>query len=290
MTGPGTANPASQGIMLMLGAILCFSLMDACAKELSDSLPIPQILWARYAGQTTLVLLFLNRRVPAELRTKRVGLHLLRTAFILIATAMFFTGLAHIGLAEATAIISLNPVFMTLGAALILGETLGRRRLFGIAAALVGALLVIKPGSDVFTAFAILPLIGAVCLSGFALTSRYLGTSESIWTSMLYTGLISSTLLTAIQPFFWVTPSGSVMLLMLALAFSGAIGQFLMISALMRAEASQVAPFIYSGLIFATLWGVLFFGEYPDVLTLTGGLVIILAGIYVWYRETRATS
>ncbi|WP_372605042.1 DMT family transporter [Actibacterium sp.] len=275
---------------MMLGAILCFSLMDANAKALAHTVGTPQTLWARYTGQTVLVVLMLNRHVPRLLRTRQPLIHILRTAFILGGTTFFFFGLGKIGLAEATAIMGLNPVFITLGAALFLGEKLGPRRIGGIAAALIGAMLIIKPGSSVFTPYAILPLCAAICLTGFALTARYMGKSESIWTAMLYTGLISSVLLGVMIPFFWVPPSGSDVVRLAVVAVCGGVGQFLMISALMRAEAGQVAPFIYSGLIFATVWGILFFGEFPDLLSLTGGLVIILAGIYVWYRETHSAS
>ena len=180
------ALPAAQtnarAIGLMIGAIVLFTTMDAVAKGLLDRYPTPQVIWARFTGQLLLVLLILRGRVGPALRTRYPVLHLARSACQFGATALFFTSLGYIGLAEATALTDLNPVLITLGAAVFLGEKFGPRRMLGVLAAMVGAMIIIRPGFGVFTPAAFLPIGAAVCYTGNALLTRFIGAQESVWT------------------------------------------------------------------------------------------------------------
>lgn len=277
----------SRAIVFMIAAILCFSLMDACVKALAPQTGVIPALWARYAGQMALVLVLLAPRLRSTARTAFPGLQLARSLLLMGATAFFFTGLTQMPLSEAAALMATNPVFITLGAALFLGERLGLRRLAGIGAAILGALIVIRPGSAVFSPAALFPLVAAVCYSGYALLTRKVGPQESVWTSLLYTGLVGGVLLTLLVPLFWVTPDGRGALLMAGVAGLGTAGQLLLIRAFSQGEAGMLAPYSYVGLIFAALWSTIFFSELPDIWTICGTLVIAGAGLYVWHRETR---
>lgn len=247
-----------------------------------------QAVWARYAGQTLLVTLLVLPRIRRVAKTRYPGLQFLRSVFLLGGTTAFFFGISHLGLAEATAIMDINPMLITLGAALFLGEKFGIRRAAGVTAALIGALIVIRPGSDVFSPAALFPFVAAFCYATFVLITRRVGRDEDVWTSLFYTAIFGAVLLSAVVPFVWSTPTVPVMLMMGAIALAGALGQLLMIRALSEAEASAVAPFSYIGLLFAAIWGVLFFAEYPDVYTYVGGAIIVLAGLYVWHRERQS--
>lgn len=271
----------------MIATMFFFSVMDAMAKEVAHRTDTVMAIWARYAGQTVVVAILVAPRMKSVLKTRYPGLQLLRSVFLLIATTFFFFGFVIIGLANAAAIMSLNPVLITLGAALVLGERFGPRRAIGVGAALIGALIIIRPGSEVFSSAALLPLCAAVAYSGYALTTRFVGRDEDAWTSLLYTAAFGSIILTAVVPFFWVPPDLTAILLMLVLGSVGALGHFCLIRALMVAEASAIAPFTYFGLLFAIFWGMIVFGEYPDQYTYIGALVIVAAGHYVWYRETQ---
>lgn len=276
----------TKAILLMIGAIFVFTVMDATAKELSSRVGVLQAVWARYTGQAVMVVLIVLPRISSVARTRYPGLQLARSVILLGATASFFTGISHIGLAEATAIMDINPVLITLGAALFLGERLGPRRAIGIAVSLVGALIIIRPGSGVFSPYALFPLAAAFFYTAYNLVTRYVGMNEDPWTSLLYTAAFGAVILTAMVPFYW-TPldltSGG---LVLMLACAGTASQWMLIRSLSLGEASMLAPFAYVALIFATLWGALFFDEYPDLWTIVGALVIVVAGIYVWHRET----
>ena len=286
-TFPKTTGSTSRAIGLMVTAILLFTMMDAVAKGLLSRYPTPQVIWARFTGQLIFVLLILRGRVGPVLRTRFPWLHLARCACQFGATGLFFTALGYIGLAEATALTDTNPVLITLGAALFLGERLGPRRLIGVATAMLGAMIIIRPGFGVFTLAALLPIGAAICYSGNALITRFVGRNENAWTSMIYASLFGSVVLGGVQPFIWTAiPPGDWLLF----GLMGALGtgaQLCLIRSFSTAEASVVAPFAYLGIVFAAIWGALIYSEYPDFWTIVGALVIIAAGLYVWHREAR---
>ncbi|MCF3596203.1 DMT family transporter [Rhodobacteraceae bacterium LMO-12] len=279
-------SPKAGAILLMIAAIFMFSSMDALAKLLAQRIGTMPTLWVRYLGQTLLVFVLVAPRLRSVLRTRYPRLQLARSVYLMGATVFFFFGISNIGLAEAAAIMSTNPLFITLGAAVFLGEKFGLRRAMAIAAACIGAFLVIRPGADVFTPYSLLPLGAAVCYSAYALTTRFVGRDEDAWTSLFYTALFGAVVLTAAVPFFWQPLSPGDLPIMLGIALCGTLGQLALIRALMAGEAAMLAPFAYFGLLFSTFYGASIFGDFPDSLTIAGGLVIAGAGIYVWYRET----
>jgi len=286
MTEASVLRVQNRAILLMIAAILCFSLMDATVKALAPRVGVLPALWARYAGQMALVLVLVAPRLRHVVRARYPGLQFLRSLMLLCATAFFFTGISRIALSEAAALMAINPVLITLGAAMFLGEALGPRRLAGIIAALCGALIIIRPGSDVFQPAALYPLAAAACYSCYALLTRRVGAGEDVWTSLFYTGLVGTVLLSLFVPFAWTAPDTIAIGLMVLVACFGTIGQLALIRAFSMGEAAMLAPYSYTGLIFAALWGAAFFGEFPDIWTICGALVIAAAGLYVWHRET----
>lgn len=281
-------GPNGAGILFMLLAIFCFTLMDANVKGLVDRYPAPMLVWIRFLGQLILVLILLRHRFFTHLRSQYIRVHVARAVTQIGATALFFTSLAYIGLAEATALIDVNPVLITLGAAVFLGERLGPRRLFGVGAALVGALIIIRPGAGLFSLAALLPLAGAVSYAANALITRWIGPKESAWTSMVFTSVICTAMASLSLPFVWEPIASPDLPTFALVGLLGTIAQLCIIRAFTLAEASSVAPFAYVGIIFAACWGIFFFDTYPDRWTVLGALVIVAAGLYVWHRETRA--
>lgn len=276
----------TQAILLMLGAILCFSLMDVLAKVLTQNTGLGQTLWARYAGQCLIVLMLIGHRKDvwkAQFPLLQIG----RSVMLLAATGFFFSGIAAVGLASATALMNVNPVLITLGGALLLRERLGPWRAVGIVSSLAGAIIIIRPGAQVFTPAILLPLGGAICYAGYSLATRFVGQRESVWTSLLYTGLVGGLLTTVALPFLWQPLSPGDFAMMIGIGAVGTLGQLALIQAFSKAEAGAIAPFAYASLIFASVWGMLFFGTYPDGWTIAGSLIIALSGIFVWHRETR---
>jgi drug/metabolite transporter (DMT)-like permease len=290
-------SQVTRGVALMITAILLFSTMDAVAKGLIQRYPAPQVIWTRFFGQFLLVLVilgpgFFQPRLPSlgtVLRTRFPVLHFWRSASQLGATSFFFLSLPHIGLAEATAIADTNPVLITLGAALFLGEKLGPRRVAGVVAALIGALIVIRPGAGIFTWWALMPVGCAISYATSALLTRKIGAQESVWASMVYAALFGTIAAGAVLPFVWEPVAAEDIWKFILIGGLGTGAQLCIIRSFSITEAGIVAPFSYLGIIFATFWGAILFGQWPDHWTVIGALVIVSAGLYVWHRENRAT-
>ena len=198
----GNKSLVGTAILLQVGAILCFSLMDACVKALVSQTGVLPALWARYAGQMLIVTLLILPRFRTVVRTNRLGTQITRSIALMGATGFFFLGLTYLALADNAALMSINPVLVTLGAALFLGESLGPRRIVGIVVALLGAAIVMRPGSGVFTLAAIFPLLAACCYTTYALLTRKVGRDENVWTSLFYTGLVGTLILSCVVPCF----------------------------------------------------------------------------------------
>ena len=277
----------SQAVVLMLTGIFCFALMDAGAKFLTGSIGLLMALWARYAGQSVIVLMLVARRKNVW-KARHPYLQVARSVLLLSATGFFFSSIHALGIPMATALMELNPVLITLGGAFFLRELLGPQRIIGIAVSLVGALIIIRPGFQTFQIEMLYPLIAATCYAAYSLATRFVGKNEDVWTSLLYTGMVGGILTTLALPFFWVTPSVDAIAVMIGIACVGTTGQLFIIRSFSKAEAGAVAPFAYAGLVYAAVLSILFYGEYPDEWTILGSLVIALAGIYVWHRENKA--
>ena len=270
----------------MLGAVFLFTVMDAIAKQLTKEVGLIQTIWVRYTGQALLVFLIVLPRLREVAKSQYPKLQLLRSVVLMAATCLFFLSISKIGLAEATAIMDINPVLITLGAFLFLGEQIGPRRILGIIASMIGALIIIRPGTDVFTVYAVLPLVAAVCYTTYNLTTRFVCNRESPWTSLLYSALFGAVVFSCMVPFFWQPVSLFSAGLMVLLSLCGTFSQLFLIRALAIGEASLLAPFAYVGLIYATIWGLVFFGEFPDKWSILGAIIIAISGFYVWYRDT----
>jgi drug/metabolite transporter (DMT)-like permease len=283
-----TLAPTQQGIVTMMIAMVTLSLMDSVAKSLTFRYDPMQVVWARYACSSLVVGIVLAPRLRTLLVTKHLKLQLVRSAFLFATTYAFFTSISKLGLAEVVAIFDVNPLIVTIFAFIFLKEPVGPRRLIGVGLGLVGALIIIRPGSEVFSFFAILPLLGAFSFAAYVITTRFLGRAEHILTSLIYTTLIGTIAATILVPPVWVTPAPIDAAMMLSMGFIGSAGQYLLIRAFTLAEAGAVAPFSYVGMIFAVTFGYLFFDQLPDAMTVLGALVITCSGIYVWHRENQA--
>ncbi|MEO1687969.1 MAG: DMT family transporter, partial [Pseudomonadota bacterium] len=254
MTAPRAPRALLQGetggVLLVVASIFVFSVMDLAVKHLTVTHDPLQVVWARFTSQCVWAFLLLAPRVPRLMRTNRPGLHVLRSAFIFGASFSFFTALANMPLAEAIAIFQVAPLIITALAFFVLREPVGPRRWGGVAAGFLGAMIIIRPGGDVFTWHSVLPLIAAGCYAGYAVTTRFVGTTESPWTSFLYTGLFGALAASLALPFTWTTPTPMGAALMATFGMLGGIGHLCLILALQRASASVVAPFTYLALVF----------------------------------------
>ena len=272
-------------ILLMIGAVFCFASMDATAKYLMKEIGPAQTIWARYTVQAILVTVLILPKINVYGRTKYPKLQFLRSVALMMATTLFFFAFSRLGLAEASAIFNISPVLITLGAFLFLREHIGPRRVIGILVSLLGALIIIRPGSGVFTIYAILPLGAAIFYSTYSLATRFVGTDESPWTSLFYSAIFGAICYSIYIVFNWNPMSNNALLLTTIIGLFGTAGHLCLIRAFTLGEASLVAPFIYTNLLFTTIWGFVLFGNFPDFWTIVGAVIIVAAGIYVWVRD-----
>ena len=268
----------------MVAGVFCMASMDVMAKILGHSIPVAQIVWLRFVSQALLVGggLIIARR--ALFTSAHIKLHMLRGLATTFSSYMFFLGIIYLPLADATALIQLGPVMVTLGAVFVLGETIGRRRIVAIAVAFLGAMLIIRPGSSVMSPASAFPMLGAVGFTVYALATRFVR-SDGPWTALFLQGVFGTMFSSLLVPFFWQPIALADAPAVAALVGFGILGHLLMIRAFAAAPAGDIAPYGYAGLLFAVTFGLLLFGETPDGVTLLGAVVIVTAGIYVWYRE-----
>lgn len=278
---------ALRGILLMIAAVGFFVSMDTIAKYLSRWYPVPLIVWARYVANLAVLLAFLAARGELRLlRTARPGLQFARGLLLALATLLFFTSLSVLPLADANAIGFAMPLFVAALAVPMLGERLEVPRLIAILVGLAGALIIVRPGSDLFTPYALLPLGMAVCNALYQILTRKLAGVEPPLTSLVWGAIVGAVLLSAAAPFVWVSPqAASHGALIVAIGVLASVGHFLLIKAYEFAGASLLAPFTYTALIWAMLSGWLVFGDFPDGTSLVGMGIIVVSGLYLANRQ-----
>ena len=205
---------------------------------------------------------------------------------MLIATALFFTALRYLPLADAVAINFLAPLLVTAFSIPILKEKVGPRRWVAIAVGFVGAMVIIRPGSGAMHWAALLPLGTAVCYALYQILTRIAARTETTNTSLFWTSVFGVVATSIVVPFFWTQPTALAWGLMVALGTMYGLGHYLLIRGLELAPASVLSPFLYTQIIWAILLGLLIFGHFPDGYTWLGMAIVIGSGLYIWWRES----
>jgi drug/metabolite transporter (DMT)-like permease len=275
-----------RGILWFLFAILVFSTMDVVAKHLTAHYPIPQIVWARHTLPLLVLAVVLNRRLPGFLASQRVGLQLARSCLLLGASVCFYFALRVLTLADATAVTFVGPLLAVAMSVPLLGERVGPRRWTGVLIGFVGALIIIRPGTGVMEFAAFLPLGAAFCFALYQIATRRLRGIDGPVTTLTYTAVTGTVITSVIVPFFWILPDPTGWLLRGSLGILGTAGHFALIKAFESAPVSVIAPFDYTALIWAALFGLFIFNETLDTFTIVGALVITGSGLYILRRES----
>lgn len=277
------------GIVLMCLGVACLSVNDALAKALTASYSPVQILFLRNMIALPFAMLLAWRMGGAgALRSRRPFAHLARGVLWLGAAVLFFTSIMHLQLAEATALIFVAPLFITIMSALFLAEHVGWRRWSAVIAGFVGVLIVIRPGGASFQAVSLLPVATAFVYALLMLSARWLDPRESVWTLLLYLTGAGALLAALVAPFVWRDIQAEHIWLFVAISIFGTAGMTMMTQAFRFAPAALVAPLDYTALVWATALGWLIWSEVPDTATFVGAAVIIASGVIVILREYAA--
>lgn len=281
------ADNVAAGILWMLLTMVFFIGLDTAAKQLLLTYPLPQVMWGRFFFHLLVVVAVMGPRFMGHLRTGTPVLQGARSLLLLTTTGLFFAGVRTVPLAEASAIMFLSPVLMTVLSVPILGETVGARRWTGVIAGFTGAMIIIRPGSGFMETGAVLLLGAALFNAGYQLITRKIRAIDHPLTTLLYTAVAGTVVLSVAAPFAWVAPDWTGWGLMILTGVFGGVGHFCLIKAFQSAPAGAVAPFAYSGLVWATLSGFMVFGDLPDQWTAVGATVIAASGLYIFYRERK---
>lgn len=279
-----------RATLLMLAAVGLITVIDTINKYFTADLHAVQLVWGYFVGIfVTLCLYFLARRESLAdlLRTSQPKLQWLRSIFLVASIISLFIGLTYLPIAEATAIGFMSPLFLTALSVPILKERVGRHRWLAVIAGLIGVIIIVRPGGGIWHWASAMPFVGAICFALFQLITRMLALRERTDPTLFYTGLGGLLWSSALVPFFWTPPTAVHWLVFLGTGAMGAVAHICLIRAFVLAQASLLAPLNYSKLIWAALLGYLVFGDLPSLNTLAGGGVIIIAGVYVMYRESR---
>ena len=287
---PISLPPNVSGILIFTLGLSFIALADAMAKVLGESMPSPQVVWLYLVSVLVALFgyLFVTRQNFRQIaKTKKPGLQIARGLSILCSLTFIFGSLQFLPLAEATVINFTGPLFMVALAGPMLGEKVGWRRWAAVIVGLAGAMIVVRPGSEVFQWAALMPIASAVFFALFQLLTRKISVHDGTMTTLFYTQIVAASGAVLAAPFFW-TP---VTLYQLGFAFlAGCVGlaaHMCMFNAFRLADASLLAPINYTRIVASVLLGYWIFGDLPDFYTILGGAVIIGSGLFVIYRETR---
>ena len=280
-------NPLRRALPLFLLAGLCLSSLDATAKYLVRDHALFLVVWARYAGQMLVVTPFAWQRTgPRFWRTRHLALQLLRSAFLLAATLCFFGALRYLPLAEASSITFLAPIFVIVLSGPLLGERPNRARWIASIAGFIGILVLVRPGSAIFHPATLLLVVAALCNALYFLMTRKLA-GESAYTTLVYSALAGTVGLSLALP--WQFDGGTPPLrdaaLFLLLGLFAGLGHWFVIRAYLLAPASQLTPFTYLQMIWATLYGLVIFGQLPDRWSALGMTIIVASGLWLALQE-----
>jgi drug/metabolite transporter (DMT)-like permease len=294
MTDPQTAAaPAARlsgslrGALYMIGAGASFAAMIVIVRHLSAELHPFEIAFFRNLLGTVFMLPWVIRTGWGGLRTERIGLHMVRSLVGLAAMLCLFSAISLMPVAEVTALTFSAPLFATAGAALVLGETVRLRRWTATAIGFVGALIILRPGSEAMTPAALVALASAAFMAVALLTVKALSRTENPNAIVLYMGLMLTPLSLVPALFVWTAPAAGAWPWLVAMGLTATVGQVLMTRAFAAAEASAVLPFDFSRLVFVAVLGFALFGERPDLWTWIGAAVIVAATAYNAHRESR---
>ena len=269
------------GILLIVVATISFAVLDTVTKLGVKLAPVMMLLWGRYVFQAVVTFVM---RFPAQraglLRTPNPRFQLLRGVLLLITSTCSFVGLQYLPVGEFTAMVMLSPLVATAMAAAVLKNHVSPRRWALMVTGLVGVVLVVHPGGQVFSWALLFPVVMVTAYGWFQVLTSRLSGEENPYTTQFYTGLVGALLMCPIVVFSWsLAALQEHWAWFLIIGFLGTFGHLMLIRAYQRASAPVLTPYLYTQIAFATLSGWLVFDHMPDVLAWLGIAVIASSGV-----------
>ena len=283
------------GILLMLAFCVLAPVLDTASKLATAAIPVGQITTARFLVQGALMLpIALLMRLPLRIPGKTAALITLRAVFLIASTYGFVAGVQVMPIADALAIVFIEPFILLILGHILFGNPVGPRRIAASVIGFAGALLVIQPSLTHYGTAALYPLISAFCFAFYMLITQAIATGMHPVTQQLHTSIAGSLL--CLPVLFWangsglseldpVLPQGLNWLWLFGVGFWAAASHMCMTMALKCAPASTLAPLHYLEIVTAFTLGYLVFGDFPNALTWAGIAIIVASGLYIIHRE-----
>jgi len=268
-------------------AALGFTLMAALIKLAGSRLPVTQILFVRQIGMVLMLLPVMIRHYPDVVRTTRLDLQLTRIVFALIAMLCGFTAIINMPLADATALGFAKSFFVTIFAVIVLKESVGVYRWSAVAVGFIGVLIMLRPGTESFSLYGLLAVIGAASAGFVMVIIRLLSRTDAPNTILMFQAVGVAIVMVIPALIYWVPPTPKEWVILAAIGFVSYFAQIANIYAFKFGEASMLASLDYVRLIYAAAFGWLIFSQLPNVNTWIGAGIIVLASIYTVHRESR---
>ena len=279
-----------RGILwLSIGAFL-FSITDVVVKQLGRKFDPTELAFFRYGiGMIMLTPIFIKMGV-AELKTTRLGLHIVRMSLAMVAQLGIFITVINMPLADATAIFFSKPLFTTVVAVIVISEVVSGRRWIATIVGFVGVIIMIQPGADTINPIALIGVASALAFATANVLIRVLSKTEPPNRILFYYHVGGILVFTGPAIWFWTTPVGIEWVLLISIAVLTTIGMACFVRAFSAGEASAVGPIEYVRLIYAALFGYFLFSEIPSIWTGVGAALIIASAIYIARDEARKAS
>jgi drug/metabolite transporter (DMT)-like permease len=274
------------GISLMIASMAINSSKDGIAKLLASNYSPLTILFIQFIA-TSLILapVVIQKNGARYLVPNRLLPQMLRSLFVALGVGLFYWAINFINIADATAMLFVAPLIVTALSPSILGEPIGRRRTIAVIIGFLGVLVILRPTMDGDRTGYFIALSAGIFIAAYYISNRKLASEASILASTYYTSILGAIIISPILPLFWTTPDINDFWILLGFVVLATLGQIFMIGAFNFAAANIIAPFVYTQIIWATIIGYLLFNTFPDIWGWIGIAIVVIAGIYIAFRE-----
>jgi drug/metabolite transporter (DMT)-like permease len=280
------SKPEVIGIFFAIFAYLAFSLLDTIQKTLIIYYSVFQILFIKYFFTFFLSLIESKRKKNFKFYlTSNWKLQLLRSLLSILESGCFILAFRYLSLADAHSIGALTPIVVVVLSYIFLREKISPRIWFAVFIGFIGVLIVMRPGLTVFDPASLIPLAAAFFLGLYQIVTRKVSAVDKNETSLFYAGIVGMFLMGFISFFYWKPISVDFILMFLGVGALYSSGVYFQIVALSKARVSIVQPFHYTLIFWSIIFGFLFYKDIPDLFTITGAVVIIISGVYIFIKK-----
>lgn len=286
-----TDQNRKTGIQLMLSAVTIFAIQDGFSRHLAETYNVFMVIMVRYWFFAAFVVVLALRRpegIRAAVRTRHPLLHLARAALLIAEVCIIVWGYTLIGLINSHAIFAVCPLLVAALSVPLLGETVKWQNWLAIGIGLTGVLIILQPGSGVFSLASLLPFTAALMFALYSILTRLTTRDEPAFVSLFWSGLIGAILVSVVGIPSWEQMSGLDWVNMTVYALLALLANWLLIKCYEVTEAATVQPFAYLQIVLVTIIGIVIYDEDLQLSVVIGTCVVVSAGLYTLWHSNRA--